>query len=66
MSTELQTNQILEIRTEDFVSVISILTVHGYRITAQRIPGRHVLDDELPEKPDPDSAEPRGDGPNAA
>jgi hypothetical protein len=48
--------QILEIKTEDFVGVISILTCHGYRITAQRVPGRHVVEDEMPQQPDPPSA----------
>lgn len=45
--TELQTPLILEIETEDFVGVLSILTSHGYRILARADnPSRHVLRDD--------------------
>jgi len=47
------TTQILEIKTEDFIYIVSILTCHGYRATAQRVPGRHVIEDELPNQPEP-------------
>lgn len=43
------TMQVLEIQTEQLVAVISILTCHGYRVTASRVPGRHVLTDEIGE-----------------
>ena len=55
--TELRTPLILEIETENFVDVISILTVHGYRITARAdSPHRHRVQDDLPAQPEPPSA----------
>lgn len=49
MPSELKTPLILEIATENFVDVISILTVHGYRVVARaESPSRHVLRDEVP------------------
>ncbi len=46
---ELRTPLLLEIATENFIDVVSILSVHGYRVTARaESPHRHRVEDEIP------------------
>lgn len=49
MPTELRTPLLLEVDTEHFVHVVSVLTVHGYRIVARADnPSRHRVFDDPP------------------
>jgi hypothetical protein len=50
MVSELKTPLLLEIQTEHFVEVVSLLTCHGYSVKARPDnPSRHVVVDDLPD-----------------
>jgi hypothetical protein len=50
--TELNPPLVLEIETQHFTDVISILSLHGFRVVARADnPSRHKVIDEIPQFP---------------
>lgn len=50
MVSELKPPLLLEIQTENFVEIVSLLSCHGYCVRSRPDnPSRHVVVDELPD-----------------